>query len=68
MWLVGKQPVELLAEPCAINGFDIDLQHPSVSCLCTFLCELVLSTYFVVMVKYPVLTEIVVPICENCLF
>ncbi|XP_038889924.1 nuclear pore complex protein NUP43 [Benincasa hispida] len=25
----GKQPVDLLAEPCAINGFDIDRHHPS---------------------------------------
>ncbi|KAJ0984254.1 hypothetical protein J5N97_002610 [Dioscorea zingiberensis] len=25
----GEEPVELLAEPCAINGFDIDPQNPS---------------------------------------
>nr|CAD1830407.1 unnamed protein product [Ananas comosus var. bracteatus] len=27
----GEDPVELLAEPCAINAFDIDPQNPSVS-------------------------------------
>ncbi|XP_047311375.1 nuclear pore complex protein NUP43 [Impatiens glandulifera] len=27
----GEQPIELLAEPCAINSFDIDRQNPSVS-------------------------------------
>lgn len=27
----GEEPVELLAEPCAINSFDIDRQNPSVS-------------------------------------
>ncbi|KZV33984.1 hypothetical protein F511_04209 [Dorcoceras hygrometricum] len=26
----GQQPTELLAEPCAINSFDIDRQNPSV--------------------------------------
>ncbi|KAH7569269.1 hypothetical protein ACOSP7_012603 [Xanthoceras sorbifolium] len=25
----GEEPTELLAEPCAINSFDIDLQNPS---------------------------------------
>lgn len=25
----GEQPIELLAEPCAINSFDIDKQNPS---------------------------------------
>ncbi|KAK6942335.1 hypothetical protein RJ641_027712 [Dillenia turbinata] len=25
----GEEPIELLAEPCAINGFDIDKQNPS---------------------------------------
>ncbi|XP_057968240.1 nuclear pore complex protein NUP43 [Malania oleifera] len=25
----GEEPLELLAEPCAINGFDIDRQNPS---------------------------------------
>ncbi|CAL5396830.1 unnamed protein product [Camellia sinensis] len=26
----GKEPIELLAEPCAINNFDIDRQNPSM--------------------------------------
>ncbi|XWS70876.1 hypothetical protein CRYUN_Cryun03dG0086600 [Craigia yunnanensis] len=25
----GKEPIELLAEPCAINSFDVDQQNPS---------------------------------------
>ncbi|CAL5374837.1 unnamed protein product [Camellia sinensis] len=25
----GEEPIELLAEPCAINSFDIDRQNPS---------------------------------------
>nr|GMC63305.1 nuclear pore complex protein NUP43 [Ipomoea batatas] len=25
----GEEPIELLAEPCAINSFDIDKQNPS---------------------------------------
>ncbi|GMP35954.1 hypothetical protein CsSME_00008212 [Camellia sinensis var. sinensis] len=25
----GEEPIELLAEPCAINNFDIDRQNPS---------------------------------------
>lgn len=44
MSLLGKEPVELLAEPCAINGFDINRQHPSVSFPYTILCKLVLCT------------------------
>ncbi|CDY28220.1 BnaA01g06290D [Brassica napus] len=24
----GEEPIELLAEPCAINSFDIDRQNP----------------------------------------
>ncbi|KAF7147870.1 hypothetical protein RHSIM_Rhsim03G0259500 [Rhododendron simsii] len=28
----GEEPIELLAEPCAINSFDIDRQNPSVRC------------------------------------
>ncbi|XP_027329686.1 nuclear pore complex protein NUP43 isoform X2 [Abrus precatorius] len=27
----GEEPIELLAEPCAINSFDIDRHNPSVS-------------------------------------
>ncbi|KAH7546127.1 hypothetical protein FEM48_Zijuj01G0167600 [Ziziphus jujuba var. spinosa] len=30
----GEEPIELLAEPCAINSFDIDRQNPSVSRNC----------------------------------
>ncbi|CAL5339076.1 unnamed protein product [Camellia sinensis] len=26
---IGEEPIELLAEPCAINNFDIDRQNPS---------------------------------------
>ncbi|PPR95387.1 hypothetical protein GOBAR_AA25291 [Gossypium barbadense] len=26
----GEEPLELLAEPCAINSFDIDRQNPSL--------------------------------------
>lgn len=28
---IGEEPIELLAEPCAINSFDIDRHNPSVS-------------------------------------
>lgn len=28
---IGEEPFELLAEPFAINSFDIDPQNPSVS-------------------------------------
>jgi len=31
---VGEEPTELLAEPCAINSFDIDRQNPSVCRTC----------------------------------
>ncbi|XP_058067803.1 nuclear pore complex protein NUP43 [Magnolia sinica] len=31
----GEEPLDILSEPCAINGFDIDLQNPSdvICCL-----------------------------------
>lgn len=31
VWIIGEEPIEILAELCAINSFDIDLQNPSVS-------------------------------------
>lgn len=44
--LTGEEPAELLAEPCAINCFDIDKQNPSVSTeLPELLLELSVSPY-----------------------
>lgn len=31
LYCIGEEPVELLAEACAINSFDIDRHNPSVS-------------------------------------
>lgn len=34
LYCTDEEPIELLAEPCAINSFDIDRENPSVSKNC----------------------------------
>jgi hypothetical protein len=31
LYFLGEEPIERLAEPCAINSFDIDQHNPLVS-------------------------------------
>ncbi|GMP35964.1 hypothetical protein CsSME_00008220 [Camellia sinensis var. sinensis] len=67
----GEEPIELLAEPCAINSFDIDRQNPSVMCFFFSLSPIlsfISETYNILIlgINYFAMSYIC-GICQKCL-